>query len=127
MSAAFSGLTNIEVDRPNETVSQTVLGERDLCHQIPVKRPANCAFLLTKQIFGNTERISSDICYRNVGCYYDILRFHLLRLIILVATNLKKCLFLVQCRSYCTLTILSLPKAVDEIDLIRILYILLWR
>lgn len=114
MSAAFSGLTNIEVDRPNETVSQTVLGEHDLCHQIPVKRPANCAFLLTKQIFGNTERVSSDICYRNVGCYYAIHRFRLLRLIILIA-------FLEQCRSYCTLTILSFPEAVDEIDLIRIL------
>lgn len=36
MSAAFSRLTNIEVDRSNETVSQTLLGERDLCHQIPV-------------------------------------------------------------------------------------------
>lgn len=121
MSAAFSGLTNIEVDRPNETVSQTVLGEHDLCHQIPVKHPANCAFLLTKQIFGNTERVSSDICYRNVGCYYAILRFRFLRLIILIATNLRKSLSLEQYRSYCTLTILSFPEAVDEIDLIRIL------
>lgn len=122
MSAAFSGLTNIEVDRPNETVSQTVLREHDLCHQIPVKRPANCAFLLTKQIFGNTERVSSDICYRNVGCYYAILRFRLPRLIILIATNLEKKFI------PCTMSIVlhvddvsSFPKAVDEIDLIRIL------
>lgn len=63
MSATFSDLTNIEVDRSNETVSQTFLG--DIICAIRYRWTSSQLRISVATMFGNAERIWFNIRYHN--------------------------------------------------------------